>query len=537
MAVTTKFAGERLAYRVIPVVILLALLLYLLPVALLSDFGQIWNHPGTNQLLTVIFRSITFALMSAGLCTSFGFLCALYFRNYSLNSLRGKWLSVLIIPFLLGNVSVAYLFKMLLLDSTVKAASFDNPWLIYGQMLLIQLWQFGSLFAYLSWLSLTNISPNKLAFLKTADLNYYEQVKDIYLPHAKNLLVLLFLIGFVFAFYEDVKLTLIFSVSPGTDSELISHWLYRRFRSDLLINFPYAAQGIASYSLMLILPIAFMAFLLCSFLLSTGLSSLSRCRWSPKNTSISHDEKKEGLLGFMLVLGLLATPIVYLLLTRVVNLDNDVGILWRPLWLTTLASLAATLLAIALSISLRLLSPVGMGGFNTKSILVLTALYTVRLAPPIVLLIAGFKWLDYFDLSRQSGITFFWVMGHCMLSLPLLASFLVISHFRLDYKELEYLSIFKISEIQKVWRNFILRFRGEYLLTFLFATTIIWNESVINRVFSDYVPSFVSILLRTISSRQADYSDAMLFLLISLLLAAACLLLWSQSLSKMKLPR
>ena len=523
-------------YWAVSGIIILALLAYLMPVALLGETTHVWGSSVPSQLQSITLRSMLVALLSAGLCICCGFFYALKLRKIELSSTQGKWFSLLIVPFLLGNVSVAFIFKMLLLNNEIKSIAFTSPWIIFGILIVIQIWQFGSLFAYLLWISLKSISNEQLVFAEVSALTSYEKVRDLYLPHTKNLLILLFLIGFVFSFYEDIKLTLIFSASPGTDSELISHWLYRQFRSDLLINFNFAAVKVASYSFLYILPIAFVGFLLFSGLLTKGITVFSRSRKKIILPEIIPDNKKlkEQKAGrkMPLILLVLLAPVIYLIATQSINYQNSVVVLWEPFYLTLLASLIACTLSIILSVALRLAGPVTMGTFNKTSILILALLYTIRLTPPIVLLIAGFKWLNIVNLSHQSAISLFWIIGHCMLSLPLLGSFLFVTHFRVHKKELEYLSIFNIPERSKFYWNFWRRFRGDYLLTFLFATTIIWNEGIINRVFSDSIPSFVSILLRTISSRQADYSEAMTFLFVSILLAALCLFLWTQSLSK-----
>jgi len=107
-----------------------------------------------------------------------------------------------------------------------------------------------------------------------------------------------------------------------------------------------------------------------------------------------------------------------------------------------------------------------------------------------------------------------------------LGSFVLISHFKVSSRELDYLDFAKVSEWKRIYWSFLTRFKAEYLLTFIFAFSIIWNESLFNRVFSDYVPSFVSVLMSAVRSRNADYSIAFGFLGVSFLLAALCVSLW-----------
>lgn len=302
----------------------------------------------------------------------------------------------------------------------------------------------------------------------------------------------------------------------------------------MLINFDYAAQNIASYSFYYILPVVAIAFIMLSFLLVFLTSALTRSRYSRVKVTRSNTRRELGKnrAGHAASLFLIAAPVVSVIILQPINLVDSITVLWRPMYLSFIAALAACILAIVLSVSLRLAKPNRMDSFNTKSLTMLAVLYGVLLVPPIVQLISGFKWLEVINVDRQLGIIFFWIIGHCMLSLPLLASFLFVTHFRVGNYELDYLRVFRVSELQKIKWSFLMRFRGEYLLAFLLSITIIWNEGIINRVFADYIPSFVSVLMRSVGSRRADYADAMTFLLISIILAFICLLVWIRSVEK-----
>ena len=393
---------------------------------------------------------------------------------------------------------------------------------------LIQMWQFSSLFTYLFWLSFQSISNNKIEYALNARMSKWEFQRDVVIPHAKNMLILLFLLAFIFNFYEDAKLTLIFRASQGTGSELISQWLYRNFRADILINFDYASTKVFSTSLYIIIPLILVLVFLSISLFNKGILELCRNRINLVKNHFSNKSKKikTNLIIFLLVVIIVLPIILSFISLGKISFSNSILKLAEPAYLTALATIASSVFAILFAISSRLAWPNKMNSFNNFSSFYISILFVLLIVPPIALMVSGFYWIRILDISGIGSITTFWLLGHCFLTLPILGSFLLINHFRVSENELIFHKVHKSRAIDVIKYSFTKRFRMEYVLTFIFAFSLIWNEAVLNRVFSDSIPSFVSAIIRTINSRSADFSVGFAYFCVSLLLALICMTLW-----------
>ena len=125
-----------------------------------------------------------------------------------------------------------------------------------------------------------------------------------------------------------------------------------------------------------------------------------------------------------------------------------------------------------------------------------------------------------------------WILGHVILTLPLLSSFISVSHFKTSNNEINYLESYKFSLWQIIKDSFLKRYQAEYLLTFLIAFSLIWNESIVNNLLSDFIPSFVSEMKMNIEGRAADYAKGMNYLFIALGIAIMAMWLWKLILRK-----
>jgi hypothetical protein len=74
--------------------------------------------------------------------------------------------------------------------------------------------------------------------------------------------------------------------------------------------------------------------------------------------------------------------------------------------------------------------------------------------------------------------------------------------------------------------SFLKRFKKDYILTFLFAFTFIWNDVTLNNILSDKVPSFADKMQRLFIGRATNDAQATLYALIAMIIALICLSLW-----------
>lgn len=488
----------------------------------------------SNGFSSSLQRTISFALLSSIVNVVGGFCLALLLSKISLNTKIGKQLSVFILPVTFGNVAVVFVFKVLLFNT-----NFFNSIVQGGNatqslfLLFIQFWQFGFLFAYLFWLNIQNTPKRIDDYSTAAGLTRFEKIRDIILPQTKNLFILLLFIGFIFSFYEDAKSQFIFKASQGTGTELINHWLYRTYQSNLLINAEYANQtifksGLIVFAIILLLFAALGFLILFSFRLFSRMTSLSHKRVSTSGNRIP-------LVIAAVSIAAIIAPLIIALLKSQYHFSEDIYSVAFPSALTLIAAFASTMFAIMFGISSRLTFVKLLSGFNSKSLLYFLTIFLLQIIPPLCIVLCGFKWLSWIGYSSDTLTYFVWIAGHCILTLPLLGSFILATHFSVRQNELNYLAAYNISGSSIVQYSFLKRFRAEYMLTLLFAFTFIWNDVGLNMVLSDKIPSFAANLQMLFIGRAADYSKATSFILVAVAISLGCIFIWQYIISKAQL--
>ena len=200
--------------------------------------------------------------------------------------------------------------------------------------------------------------------------------------------------------------------------------------------------------------------------------------------------------------------------------------------MTFIATLASSATAIFFGIASRLGWKQTLSSFSQNSLPFFVLLFVLLLVPPIVILITGYKWMSLVGYSSQSIIYTIWIVGHILLTLPVLGSFVLFNHFRVSNNEIDYLQVYKLSKTETIRYSFFKRFKAEYLLLFIIGYSFIWNEAVLNSLFSDYIPSFVSGMKMLITGRGADYDKAFGYLLVSFIVALLSAIIWRYIIEK-----
>jgi len=483
-----------------------------------------------------LFRSLIFAIISSLFNITVGFFIALLLKHISIISLSGRQLSWFLLPVILGNASVAFIFKVSLFNThffnnIIQAGSYSH----FSLLLLLQFWQFGFLFAYLFWSNFHSINESKLGFAKAFKLNSWEILKDITLPLSKNLGVLLFLIGFVFAFYESAKSQFVFKASQGTNTELISHWLERTYHSKLLVNLDYATSYVFKSSLLVFIS-SLLTFLIIGMILNFLLQKISRTKGTDtrrfticNNIYIKRFSKIIFLLTCFFIILL---PVTIVFCEIGVKFSNQISKLTLPLGLTLVSATLTTLFSLTFAIIARLVFKNTLQNFNSSSMILFALLFMLLLFPSIAILLSGFQWLSWLGYNSNIMIYFVWVSGHAVLLSPLLIGFLILIHFQIKVVEIEYISAYRLQLREIFINSFIKRFKAEYIFTLIIACSFIWNEAVLNIILSDRIPSFAANLQMMFVGRAANYQLAASYLIVSILLAVISIILWQKILKK-----
>ncbi|MGP1446648.1 MAG: hypothetical protein ACTTKO_03835 [Candidatus Limimorpha sp.] len=485
---------------------------------------------GDKDFVIAFTRSFTFALITSLVVTVLSFVCAVALEKVSFFSNRGKNLSLLILPFCLGNTSVAFIFKILL-DGT---SLFDKT-VIYGGnavsglLILIQVWQYLFLFIYINWINNQGVSAHKMLYVRSIRLGFFQKLKDVYLPNSKNTMLLTALIVFIFSFYEGAKSQFIFKASAGTGTELLSNYLERSYKSISLIKPELAINQVYAKGLLLLLILSFFLFVyffVIKFSSEGIIRSKALYRFAkPKSIRFGN------FYSYLFVL-LIISPIVGAFLKFDFALTRESAEVITTLFYTLLTALIVTFIAILLSISIRVSWYKIMNGFNEKSITFFILLFLLIIVPPICILLTGFYWMKFISYSSDFTILASWEIGHVILTLPLLTTFLLVTHFRYRNNELSFMRVHKVSNIEIIRTGFFKRFKIDYLLVLIFAFAYIWSEDVLNNIFSDNIKTFASSMKMYIYGRATDNAKAFVFLLISLLLAVMCVIFWRKIIDK-----
>lgn len=519
--------------KIIVVTFLLFVFLYLFPFIrelINGNFG--WEQIQRPDFIKAYNRSAYFGLVSGLFCILFGFFGAYLIQEIPLFSRFGKSLSILLLPIVLGNTSIAFIAKLnlsntILLTSIIEKGSTAYFWML----ILIQCWQYGFLFLYLFWLNFNSISNDTNTYFTALQLPKIKRLKDVLVPRSKNLIILLFLIGFVFGFHEDIKNQFIFKASQGTNSELINHWLNRNYQSNLLLNQDIAINHAYGSSIIITLFTLIIIGLALLFLYN-GVKHFTKLSIGNKTNNRRENKSLLKTIVAVSLIFIVIAPLIKTYISSNISFDTQISFLIKPLFLTLVAALLAATFAILFGIFARLSWQKILAGFNNKSIFVFISIYIISILPSIVLSLCGFKWMSIIGYNSEIIIYLFWTVGHIILCFPLLGCFILFTHFSVKKPELEYIQAYNIPKRNTIATSFFKRFKLEYILTLLLAFSFIWNEANLNHILSDYIPSFSSNIQMLINSRGMNYSKAIVFLSISILIAGATISIWYKIISK-----
>lgn len=467
---------------------------------------------------------------SIGLGTILGFSI---FR-ISLNKIQSVLLSILLLPILLGNTSIAFIFWSVFKNFQLfERLSTQQPLWENFLLVLLHSWQYGFLFAYLIWLNLQFVKRNVLQYSVVSQLTSFELVRDILFPSCKNLIIILSVLSFSFAFYQDANSKFILKASPGNGTELVTAWLFRIYNSGILKSFEFAYQKIIAPAI-LTTGICALIYLFLLILIPFFFRIVSK------------EEKMVSKLLYLLpipknrlaiIFGFLIISAVLFPILATVKFNSESGVffesrLLKSVGYTLIAATIATLTSIKLSIMLRIGFQKFMDSFNFRSNILLLFLYLLLLVPSLLVYLAGYKWAALFSVTDSTRIVILWVTSHVIFTIPLLSSFLFSTHFNASNKELDFQAISEARALEIIKISFLKRFWLQYLLAFIFSFALIWNESTLNRVYSDTIPAFSPLLEMAIQGRAADMEIALAYYLISLSIASIGVLVWIMIMNK-----
>lgn len=476
---------------------------------------------GNDSLMEPFARGVVFALGTSTLLVTGSLISSLFLSRIGLRTRGGLLLSLLLIPVILGSISTSFIWKLLLFDNLVL---FGPRIVKFTTLAIIEFWQYGTFFIYLFWLNQQTLQKRELDYAHISQLSTWEKIRDVLLPRQRNLATLLLVLGYIFCFYEEAKIGFIFRASRGTGMEMANQWLNRTYESDLLVDAAYAVRNVSVAGLLVL----FMA--LVSLIVFLNLFRyLYRLLLAVKLPFVLSRSGKGhssyAILGVLLIFTV--APVLLGIAKQTINIDLAFKSLLYPFGLCVLAAFLAALFAALFANLCRVTWIRTFASFNTRSMAALILMFLLLMTPPLLSLVCGFKWMGYVGYHSEYNIVGAWVIGHILLSFPLLAGFTLVTNFRVRNEHILYFQTSHLSAVEQYKDLFLYPFRADYLLVFLLGIALVWNESVINNILSDVIPSFVTELNKTISGKGTDYSQGLNYLFISVALALASVSVWT----------
>ena len=357
-------------------------------------------------------------------------------------------------------------------------------------------WQYGSLGAYLCYLALTQLKVREVEYVhinKLPDHNFYF---DFYISRVTSLSIILFLLFYLFSFYEYTKLHLLYKPSVAAGTELAAHSLLRVYKSVSIYDPSAANVHIFNYSLFLMLVVIVSLFLSINVWAKSIEAGRNIIMSGFDRGSPSRQTKDRVYLSICIFAGVFFIyPVIYGFINSIYQFNLDsISPLTNAIGPVIPVALVLTLAASMCAMIARVHWPTYTSRVNSK-FAVFVALSCIAIAvPPIAIAITVLYYKGF--LPPIAGQNYYaWGSGMLLAYLPLITVFFLASYLSISKEELNYAKVHKVHLINIVKDIFGLRFLAIYLLTFLLSISIILNDHTINNMFSDFVVSLSGVLI------------------------------------------
>lgn len=496
------------------------------------NYSNYFSITENDSFLTTLFRTTLFAIISSLINVFIPILLALLLLPYYRKNPNSKAFLFLLIPFTLGQITISFIFKVFLNNAgLIDILLESSPLFNFISLFFIQFWQYGFLFTYIYLLWINNLSDDYLDYAISHKQNKIEYLFDQIFPNVKFLTIALFSLNFIFSFYELSKSTIIFKSSTGFDTEIINQWLHRVYFEYVGIDNMLATVKVFTYSIGIVIVILLVLFTLIFFFLKLldynkifksnldfGLVNKSNFSW--------HKYLLYTLIFFICI------PILPTLITIKIDFSQNIYAFFFTFFSSLSAAFISTAICFILGISLRMGWLYNKNQFSRNLVIIVSIIFLFQIISPLFSVLIGYKWFGILGANMNILYMIVWIFSHTILLLPVLTSFFLVVTFTFSNSEIQYLFSHKIDMYTILKFNIIKRFYLEIILTFLIAFSYIWNEAIINKLFSDFIPSYVSNVEMLITGRGANYSLALSFMLLSIIISLSILFTWVLVLNK-----
>lgn len=477
-------------------------------------------------------KSHCLALFTSLLNCVFGIIVASFLIRRKINLYLLFLSSLLLLPTILGDCSSSLVWRIFYMG---KEGIYTNSSYSYGGYSIMNLWESGTFFAYMIWIGFLVTKNKRKDFLESIETNNGERFRLVYLPDNRTTITILFIFSYCKSLLVDFKFFFVFRSSRGLDTETFGQWVNRIYRSESLIS---PAHGdslmgkLSFYSYFVdILAITALGILLYYLLnkwsKAKSITAFFRKKTRKANeTKSCHSQLKIVIFHFLLI-SFIMGPLIYSIISfhslGVSKLEN----LWTSFLLTLLASLVLFFFVLIISTYARIAWHSSLNGFNLVSSLLIIGLFSICLIPHSGLVQSAFHWFAKIGYGNNIVLVLVWVIVHIFHTGPLLLVFCIISYFSVDQNKLKYLRVIKLTPMEIFKLQFWSDYKILYFLIFLMGFITIWNDSTVNLVMSDYIPSLAVELKNTSLGAAANYDLAMTYVFVSLIMASLTIVVWN----------
>jgi hypothetical protein len=426
-----------------------------------------------------------------------------------------------------GFIAKIFVFRFAALAKFIAARSLGATVVF---VLILYLLQYGTLAGYVLWIRARSIPDSAMAYARTARLSGAEIVADMFWPHCRSLVYALAFFIFLISSTESATIDLAIQPSLGSGTATLSHWLFEEYNIWFPASPSLAAAQVVIYGLLgatFLLACA----VIFGFIFIFGIDKVTQLFASVGHSAASmssttkRTEFLSDLLGFVSIITVLI-PFVVSYFIFPPHMTSDASqLVTAAFWTLPVAIISFTLTA-TLALLIRIWT--AAAAFRTatwrESLLYLLILHPLSL-PSLIFSTAAFWWFGAIGALGGTAVTLSWAAGHLLRAMPLLLCFTFWTYSRVTVKELEFQKLVGTDFVQLVRVSFWDRFRVDFLLIFLFAWALAWNDAVINRAAAPEVTSLYVLISPKLSVRP-DYQGAQFLLLASVAIGVAIVILW-----------
>ncbi len=488
--------------------------MYFIPVV--GNLQSLQNTDSTNYLGfdTALINTVVGSLFTTLITVGLSFQFAKILHKAKSRFIKTKT-HLLVIPFFIGSMATAYLFKIFLTDIGVIDFAVEQG--VFVQIILFALlkfWQYGFAFIFIFYISFENRKKNKVTYIDFLNTTEARRTKDLYNAPSINLIIILSILTFVFSFYDHITAHTLLKVSEGSGNEYIGNWLSRNYNSFLI-----SSPNTATMKIVQICIIVFGVLTILLFVLSALQNKLMKFRAKQDFGFTLKLSSQVSITIFMLLLIVITVPVFYVLINNGLLVKTEMLNLFKSFFYSVIASIFICFLSFTYASFIRIKFKKQLHSLNISSLSIVIITLGMIFIPPILLTAIGYKWIAVIGVASSLTMTIQWFIGHLIITFPLISSFLIFNNFQLTNKRIDYIEFVKPPKLKKYLDLFVKPYKIELLLAFVISISVIWNEGYLNRVYSDFVPSFSSHIGKYIEGRSYDYSISNSYLLISVMLS------------------